>query len=321
MAPRVPLLFGTMTMGAPGKNGVRTADLKECQDILDTYFKYGHRELDTARMYADGTTEDYLSKLDLKGSTIDTKVYPTQPGVHSPSVLRSTFLTSLKALNKSKVRVFYLHAPDRSVPFEETCREVNKMHQEGLFETFGLSNFASWEVAEIVGICKANGWVQPKIYQAMYNAITRAMEPELVPCCRKYGIRIVIYNPLAGGFFAGKIPASSADAPKGGRFDPSSRMGEMYRARYFREGYFKAMDILKPVAEKHSLRLTEIALRWCQHHSVLTPEDGIILGASSAEQLDMNCADSEKGPLPDDVLQALDEAWSTVIPQAPTYWR
>ncbi|EPQ58165.1 Aldo/keto reductase [Gloeophyllum trabeum ATCC 11539] len=314
-----------MTMGAPGKNGVRTADLGECQAILDTYFKYGHRELDTARMYAEGTTEQvstwYLSKLDLKGSTIDTKVYPVNPGDHSPSALRATFTTSLKALNKSKVRVLYLHAPDRSTPFEDTCREVNKLHQEGLFEIFGLSNYASWEVAEIVGICRANGWVQPKIYQAMYNAITRAMESELVPCCRKYGIRIVIYNPLAGGFFAGKVPNPSADAPKGGRFDPNSKMGEMYRKRYFKEGYFKALDILKPVAEKHDLRLTEIALRWCQHHSALTPEDGIILGASSAEQLDMNCADSEKGPLPEEVLNALDEAWNVVTPQAPTYWR
>lgn len=83
-------------------------------------------------------------------------------------------------------------------------------------EIFGLSNYAAWEVAEIVSICKTNGFVQPKIYQAyviafnanpsytlisrvcsMYNAITREMESELVPCCRKYGIRIVVYNPLA----------------------------------------------------------------------------------------------------------------------------
>lgn len=56
------------------------------------------------------------------------------------------------------------------------------------------------------------------------------------------------------------------------------------------------------------MRLTEIALRWCQHHSVLTPEDGIIIGASSKEQLEQNCVDSAKGPLPDDVVKALDEA-------------
>lgn len=310
-----------MTIGAPGKNGVRNADLKECQGILDTFFKYGHKELDTARVYAEGTTEQYLAKLDLQDAVIDTKVFPVKPGAHSPAVLRSEFLTSLRALNRSKARVFYLHAPDRSVPFEDTCREVNKMHQEGLFEIFGLSNFAAWEVAEVVMICRANGWVQPRIYQAMYNAITRAMEPELVPCCRKYGIRIVIYNPLAGGFFAGRVPDMSSEAPKGGRFDPSSRMGQMYRDRYFKDGYFKALEIIKAAAAQSDLRLTEIALRWVQHHSLLTPSDGVILGASSAAQLDQNCADSEKGPLPEPVLNALDEAWNVVVAQSPTYWR
>ena len=51
------LLKGTMTMGEAGKNGVRTSDLKECQEILDIFFSHGHKELDTARMYAEGTTE------------------------------------------------------------------------------------------------------------------------------------------------------------------------------------------------------------------------------------------------------------------------
>lgn len=73
--------------------------------------------------------------------------------------------------------------------------------------------------------------------------------------------------------------------------------------------------------DKHGLRMTEIALRWMQHHSVLAPTDGIILGASSAAQLEQNCADSEKGPLPDDVVAALDEAYKVVGFDAPSYWR
>ncbi|OBZ75234.1 Aflatoxin B1 aldehyde reductase member 2 [Grifola frondosa] len=321
MSTRIPLLFGTMTMGEAGKNGVRTSDLKECQEIIDVFFKYGHKELDTARIYADGTTEPLLAKLDLKDATIDTKVFPSKPGDHAPAALRSTFQTSLKLLSPFNVRVLYLHAPDRSVAFEDTLREINELYKKGLFKTFGLSNYAAWEVAEIVGICKANGWVQPKIYQAMYNAITRDMEAELVPCCRKFGLRIVIYNPLAGGFFAGKVASPDAEAPKGGRFDPSSRMGTMYRARYLKGGYFEALKFLEPIAQKHQLRLTEIALRWCQHHSKLTPQDGIILGASSSAQLEQNCQDSEKGPLPEEILKALDEARLIVGASAPTYWR
>lgn len=73
--------------------------------------------------------------------------------------------------------------------------------------------------------------------------------------------------------------------------------------------------------EKHNLRLTEVALRWCQHHSVLTPSDGIILGASSAKQLEQNCKDSGKGPLPEEVVAALDKARRIVGLDVPPYWR
>ncbi|KAJ8594686.1 Aldo/keto reductase [Rhizopogon salebrosus TDB-379] len=323
MPPRIPLLFGTMTIGSEGTNGARTSAEKDAQEVLDTFFSHGHTELDTARIYAEGTTEQVLAKLDVKDATIDTKVYPVNPGDHSPKKLRSIFLTSLQHLKRDKVRVLYLHAPDRSVPFEDTAREINNLYKEGRFEIFGLSNFAAWEVAEVVGICKANGYVLPKIYQVMYNAITREMETELLPCCRKYGMRLVIYNPLAGGLFAGKVLSTEEEAPEGGRFDPNSRMGQMYRARYLKEGYLKALGVVKATADEHGLRLTEVALRWCQHHSLLTPEDGIILGASSAAQLEQNCVDSEKGPLPQDVVDALDEACRIVKAHGstPLYWR
>jgi len=314
-------LFGTMTIGEQGKNGVRTYIQEQNQQILDVFFSHGHTELDTARMYAEGTTEPTLVKLDLKGATLNTKIYPVNPGDHSPKNLRSTFTTSLKLLSPYKVRVLYLHAPDRSVPFEDTLREANELYNEGLFETLGLSNFAAWEVAEVVSICKANGWVQPKIYQAMYNAIARAIESELVPCCRKFGLRIVIYNPLAGGFFAGKIKTTEDEPPSGGRFDQKSPMGRMYTARYLKDDYFSALNLLQAVADNHNIRLTSVALRWCQHHSVLGPSDGIIIGASSLQQVEQNCEDSEEGPLPENVLAALDEAWKVVGVSAPSYWR
>ncbi|KAL0071447.1 hypothetical protein AAF712_001304 [Marasmius tenuissimus] len=271
-----------------------------------------------------------MSQLDLKDAVIDTKAHPGSGGGHAPAPLRSSVLTSLKSLGRDKVRVLYLHVPDRTVGFEETLQELNKLYEEGYLspqssphsEIFGLSNYTAWEVAEIVGICKARGWVMPKIYQAMYNAITREIEPELIPCARKFGIRIVIYNPLAGGFFAGKVtsPENSVE----GRFDPKGgALAEMYRARYLKRGYFDALEHLKVVAEEHDLRLTEVALRWCQHHSALTPEDGVILGASSAAQLEQNCEDSVKGPLPEPVIKALDEAYQMVVAGGgvPLYWR
>ena len=60
------------------------------------------------------------------------RVYPVHPGDHSPEKLRATFQTSLNLLSPLKPRVLYLHAPDRSVPFEETLFEINELHKQGL---------------------------------------------------------------------------------------------------------------------------------------------------------------------------------------------
>lgn len=295
---RVPLIFGTMTIGDAGKDGVRTSDKDESQQILDVYFGQGHgTELDTARQYGEGTTEAYLSTLNLHGAALDTKVYPVQPGAHSAANLRKTFELSLEKLKVAKVRTLYLHAPDRSVDFAETLQEADKLHKEGKFEQLGLSNYTAWEVAEIVATARERGLLVPRIYQAMYNAMTRAIEEELVPCLRKYGIRLVVYNPLAGGLLTGKVarPTPSAADEKqaieqGSRFDVgagSGRIAKMYQGRYFKKAYFDAIERqLKPLVEgKHGLTLVEVALRWLQHHSVLKETDGVILGASSAKQV------------------------------------
>lgn len=153
----------------------------------------------------------------------------------------------------------------------------------------------------------------------------RAIEPELIPCCRKYKIDIVIYNPLAGGLFSGKI--KSADIkPAEGRFAADTRIGDMYRDRYFKNSTFEALQLVEGVAQKHDLTLLEIALRWCTHHSELKTRskggnDGIIIGVSGFSQLEGNLADLEKGPLPDEVVKALDEAWMIAKASGPTYFR
>lgn len=151
----------------------------------------------------------------------------------------------------------------------------------------------------------------------------RSIEPELIPCCRRYGIDIVIYNPLAGGIFSGKYKTS--DIPAEGRYsDAHGSTGTLYRKRYFKDATFDALKIIEPVAQKHNLTLIEIALRWLCHHSALNIKsggtDGIIIGVSSLKQLQENLADIKKGPLPDDVVAALDEAWLVAKPTAPDYW-
>jgi aflatoxin B1 aldehyde reductase len=133
----------------------------------------------------------------------------------------------------------------------------------------------------------------------------------------------VIFNPLAGGLFTGKY--KNGVMPNDGRFGvENTHQGKWYRDRYFKPSLFEALDIVSPVAEKHGLTMVEVALRWCTHHSALNigsnGRDGIIIGFSSYTQLERNLDDFEKGPLPREVVDALDEAWRVSKGEAVAYW-
>lgn len=329
------IVMGCMTFGREGTEGARVHTAEEVGKILDVFQAHGHYELDSARTYAGGTSEEILGEVgwQQRGLVMDTKLYPnaastrwTQPGAncisHSPEDLRKYLDVSLKALKTDSIDMWYLHGPDRTTPYEVTLKAVNDLYKEGKFKRFGISNYMSWEVAEIVSICKANGYIMPSAYQGIYNAIHRKVEPELFPCLRKFGIAFYEFNPLGGGFFTGRYRSMQDEVEPGSRFDPNKGQGRNYRARYWNETYFQALGLIEEVAKKHSLTLAEIALRWVSHHSLMKREhgDAIIIGASSLNHIEQNLVDLEKGPLPEEVLKVLDQAWDLVKPVATNYF-
>lgn len=153
----------------------------------------------------------------------------------------------------------------------------------------------------------------------------RNLDIETVVACRRYGIDIVVYNPLAGGLFSGKVKSKDhLPEDEHSRFGAKSSAGANYRARYFKDATFEALAMVEEVAAKHNLSVIEIALRWVMHHSALNVAkdggDGIIIGVSSQAQLEDNLKNLEKGPLPEEVVQVLDQAWIHTKAVAPPYW-
>ena len=227
-----------MTFGPDESAGARITSLDEYNKCLDYFQQQGYNEVDTARVYIGGKQEAWTKEAHWKerGLTLATKCYPHQAGMHEPEALKKTLYTSLQELGTDCIDIFYLHAADRSIPFTQTLQAINELHKEGKFVQFGLSNFTAFEVAEVVVTCKERGWVRPTIYQGMYNCISksfllqktlaktfvaRSLEQETIVACHRYGIDVVIYNPLAGGLFSGKIKTN--DVPTEGRFSDSSR--------------------------------------------------------------------------------------------------
>jgi len=306
----------------------------QSHQLLKDWVKMGFKEADNAIMYSSGKSEKIMGRLHLSRDPekmkIACKANPGQ-GFKCEDIVKQLD-TSLENLCVPSCDIFYLHWPDHSVPIEETLKGVDQLHKEGKFKEFGLSNYASWEVADIYHLCKASGYVLPTVYQGMYNALTRDIELELIPCLRRFGIRFNAYNPLAAGMLTGKYDFTKHDdeQPKGRFFVEKSnaftaKWAKAYQDRYWRDNYKNGVQhIMKVLGDTYNedVTLLEASFRWLQNHSQLIDEDGLILGFSKMEHFQQNIdAVNVLEPLHEDVVRAFDEAWDNIKSDCPKYNR
>lgn len=289
--------------------------------MIETFKAAGNVEIDTAYVYCKGKTEELLGALNLDGHLNDThlatKVNPKAGGLGRASVDKQ-LTTSLKRLNAASVDLLYLHQPDLHTPIEETLEAVNQHHAAGRFQRLGLSNYAAWQVTDIVHLCERNGFVKPSVYQGMYNALTRDVERELFKCLTHHNIAFYVYNPLAGGMLSGKH-SSHTTLPTEGRFSTNQE----YQNRYWKHNYFAALEKFVGACVNASIEPSSAALRWLTHHSELSGKkgDGIILGASKLQHFESNLASVTADPLPDTIVAALDEGWELSRADCIKYFR
>lgn len=150
------LILGLMTIGPDTNAGARITSLDEYNKCLEYLSSHGYTELDTAAVYVGGKQEAFTrdAGFTAKGFTIASKIMPVAPGDHAPETLKAAWDRSLAKLGVESTDIFYLHAPDRATPYEKTLEAVDEMYRQGKFKRLGLSNYAAWEVAEMVGICE-----------------------------------------------------------------------------------------------------------------------------------------------------------------------
>ena len=308
-------ILGTMTFGDQ-------VDQEGAAILLQTFRGAGHDELDTAHTYCDGRTEEMLGRLltaeDRGRLYIASKVNPWNDNGLQQAEVRRQFDESLQRLGADSIDLLYLHAPDLETPVEETLQACFELFQQGKFRHFGLSNYAAWQVAEVVELCRRHGWMQPEVYQGMYNALTRDVERELFPCLRNYGMRFYAYNPLAGGLLTGKH-RSPDELPDAGRFHSKQN----YRERYWKQAYFDVLRELQQACSEQGIRPVEVAMAWLTQHSLMDAGrgDGIILGVSCVDHLEQNMAACATGPLDDSILEILDRGWEIIRPDCFRYFR
>jgi len=314
MENKIKLILGTMNFGPQ-------VGEEDSLKMVKQFLTSGNKELDAAYVYNNGDTEmilgSVLSNLTTKDFSIATKVHPRITGKLDGTAVNLQFSESLKRLGSDKVDILYFHFPDAVTPVEDALKSMNTLYEEGKFKEFGLSNFPAWMVVDIWHKCKRNGWLCPSVYQGRYNALSRNVEPELIPALRQLNMRFYAYNPLAGGMLTAKH-MSFDEQPQQGRF---ARL-QSYRKRYWKKTYFEAVNMVTAKCREYNIKPVEAAYRWLVNNSLLDGKegDGIIVGASSMIQLEQNMTSLQKGSLPQPVIDVLDVAWSEAKVESPEYF-
>jgi aryl-alcohol dehydrogenase-like predicted oxidoreductase len=307
------ICFGTMTFG--GQTSEEAA-----REMVDLCFDRGINFFDTANVYNQGESERILGRA-LKGLrdrvVLASKVRgkmgdaPDQQGLSRAAILRAID-ESLQRLGTDYLDIYYLHMPDYETPIEETLAAMDEVVRAGKVRYPATSNYAAWQVTEILCISGQKGYRPPWISQPMYNLLARGIEQEYLPMCERFGISTFVYNPLAGGLLTGK---QRRDAPiSGTRFDGN----KLYLDRYWHEEQFNAVDALRDIAAAAGRSMVSLALNWAMRH---TPATGLILGASRMEQLKENLDALGDGPLPPDVIERCDAVWRRLRGVTPQYNR
>jgi aryl-alcohol dehydrogenase-like predicted oxidoreductase len=306
--------FGTMTFGAQ-------TDEAAAARMTDLLIDRGVNFFDTANVYNKGVSETIAGRV-LKSRrhkvVLASKVRmkmgdaPDESGLSRAAILKNID-ESLRRLQTDYLDLYYMHAPDNTVPLEETLESMDQLVRAGKVRYPASSNYASWQVVEMLFTSAQKGYAAPYVSQPMYNLLARGIEQEYLTMCKHFGISTVVYNPLAGGLLTGK---QHRERPEPGtRFDNN----QLYLDRYWHPAYFDAVDELRATAERAGRSLTDTALNWLLHH---TAADCVILGASKIEHLEENLHAVEKGgPLPPEVVAACEGVWHKLRGVTPNYNR
>ena len=306
--------FGTMTFGSQSDQGASTRMVDQCLEAGVNFF-------DTANMYNQGRAEEVLGKAlgsrrsqVILASKVRNRIgdAPDDAGL-SGAAIRKALEASLKRLGTDYLDLYYLHMPDYDTPIEETLEAMDEAVRSGKVRYPAISNYAAWQVCEVLWISEKKGYQPPLISQPMYNVVARAIEDEYLPFCKRFGISVIPYNPLAGGLLTGKQSREKGPI-EGTRFDKNT----LYLGRYWHDDYFAAVEELRGVARDAGKSLVVLALQWLLSREQV---DSVILGASRPEQLAENLSAFEGGRLDDATLARCEEVWKRLRGITPKYNR
>jgi aryl-alcohol dehydrogenase-like predicted oxidoreductase len=293
-----------VAMGCWPITGITSIDVTEDQSraTIEAAFDAGINFFDTAFSYGyEGQSEKMLGSV-LKHHR-DEIVIATKGGVHwdqpgqqgreaSGATIKRESEQSLQRLGVDHVELYYLHAPDPTLPISEAAGAISELIAEGKVLTAGASNCSLEQLQQFHDVCPLSG------YQPHYNMLQREIDNDQLPWCIDNDISVFVYWPLMKGLLAGKLARDHKFEAQDGRAKYPMFQGEEWKKNQ------DFIDVLRGIAANVGQSVAELVINWTIKRNGIT---SALCGAKRPEQIIEN-AHAMTWDLTDQQIAQIDQA-------------
>jgi aryl-alcohol dehydrogenase (NADP+) len=297
--------LGAMMFGKFGN-----PDHDDCIAMMHAAFDAGVNFVDTADMYSAGESEEIVGK-GIAGRRdeiiLATKFFapagdaPNDRGGSRHWIMREVE-HSLRRLGVDHIDLYQVHRPPDPTDIDETLGALSDLVHQGKVRYIGCSTFPAERLVESHWVAERRGRERFVSEQPPYSILVRGIEAGVLPTCAKYGMGVIPWSPLAGGYLAGRYR-------KGAELPADSRLGRGFgsafqneRQRLVHEARLDAVEELIKIADDAGLSLTHLSMAFVMEHPAIT---SAIIGPRTREQLDDLLAGADVR-LSTDVLDQID---------------
>jgi len=287
-----PLCLGAMMFGAWGNT-----DHDDSVRIIHQALDAGINFIDTADVYSAGESEEIVGKA-LAGGRRDNVVLatksharmgsdPNQQG-NSRRWIMQEIDASLRRLQTDWIDLYQVHRPlPEECDVDETLGALTDLVHAGKIRYLGSSTFPAHLIVEAQWVAERRARERFVCEQPPYSLLVRGIEADVLPVCRRYGMGVIPWSPLAGGWLSGRY--------RKGKETPTSLRAERIPGRYDmslpeNQRKLEAADRLAQLAEEAGMTLIELALAFVLQHPAVT---AAIIGPRTMEQLESQLAAPE----------------------------
>jgi aryl-alcohol dehydrogenase-like predicted oxidoreductase len=293
-------------VGIGCNNFGRRLDRAGTEAVVHAAMEAGINLFDTADIYGDGVSEEYLSKA--LGSRRDEAIIATKFGAEiagdpsrsgaSPRWIERAVEDSLRRLDTDRIDLYQLHRPDENTPIEDTLDALDRLISVGKVRQIGCSNYSETEIEEALATSHERGLARFVSVQNEYSLLHREPEHGVTDACLRNGLALLPYFPLASGMLTGKY-SRGEEAPAGSRL---AGMSASRAERFANERNFEHVEQLETFAKERGHTILELAISWLVAQPAVA---SVIAGATSPEQVWAN-VEAAKWQLLDKDLTEID---------------